>query len=370
MSIQTTAIRMFDYRQQYAAIQTEILEAISQVLDSGTLILGPRVQTFEENFAHYLGVSGHAIGVGNGTDALAIALRALGVGPGDEVLTVSNTAIPTVSAIRMVGATPVFCDVDPQTFLLDLAELERHITPRAKAVIPVHLFGNAVNMSELLAISSRHGLRVIEDCAQASGTTFAGRAVGTFGDVGCFSFYPTKNLGAYGDGGLCFSRDTALAIEMRRIRMYGCDRTYYSLREGINSRLDELQAAVLDVKLRYLDEYVRERRRVAAVYDNYLRPAIGRPRITQDAEASYHLYVIEVERREDLIARLKSEDIGFGIHYPTPIHRMSGYEFLGLAAGSLPVTERLAERILSLPCYPELSTEAVRRVCTVVNEHA
>ena len=362
------AIRMFDYRQQLADIREEVLAAITGVLDSGSLILGPRVQAFEENFSRSLGVEGLSIGVANGTDALAVALRALDIGPGDEVITVSNTAIPTVSAIRMSGARPIFCDIDPRTLLMDVADAKKRVTKQTKAIIPVHLYGNAVDMPAVLRLAERHGLRVIEDCAQSTGTTLDGQATGTFGDIGCFSFYPTKNLGAYGDGGLCFTRDAQLSDAMRKIRMYGCGKTYYSEREGINSRLDELQAAVLDVKLRHLPEYIAGRRRVAALYDKLLSPSLDRPAVAKGVAHSYHLYVIATDRRAEVINRLQAEEIGHGIHYPTPIHRMSGYRFLGYEPGSLPVTELAATRILSLPCYPELPSEAVERICAVVND--
>jgi aminotransferase EvaB len=359
---------MFDYRQQYESLREEILAAVDQVFSSGTLILGPRVQAFEENFCRFLGTGGYGIGVANGTDALAIALRALQIGPGDEVITVANTAIPTVSAIRMVGATPVFCDIDPRTLLIDVASAESRITPRTKAIIPVHLFGNGVEIDAVLDLAQRHNLRVIEDCAQSSGTTINGRATGTFGDIGCFSFYPTKNLGAYGDGGFCFTRDKNLADAMRKIRMYGCGKTYYSEREGINSRLDEVQAAILDVKLRHLDERLAARRRIAGIYAERLSPAFVIPAVNQGIEHSYHLFVVETDRRQEAILRLQADEIGYGIHYPTPIHRMSGYAFLGYGTGALPVTERKAERILSLPCYPELPAESVERVAAVLNE--
>ena len=268
-------IPMFDYRQGLAEIRDEIDQAIREVLDSGTLILGPRVRQFEENFAHFLGVPGQAVAVGNGTDAIAVALRALGIGPGDEVLTVANTAIPTVSAIRMAGAAPVLVDVDPQTCLMDPALVESRITSRTKALLPVHLFGNAAPLAPLLEIAGRYGLKVVEDCAQSCGTRYRERATGTFGDVGCFSFYPTENLGAYGDGGLSFTRDPALAEAIRQIRAYGCGQTYYAEREGVNSRLDELQAAILDVKLRHLPAWLEKRRRVAGWYDAYLSPLIA-----------------------------------------------------------------------------------------------
>lgn len=367
------AIPMFDYVEQYAEIRAEILDAVEGVLSSGSLILGERVRAFEENFCRFLGSEGSAIGVGNGTDALAIALRALGIGGGDEVITVANTAIPTVSAIRMVGARPVFAEIDPRTLLVDLDHAESRITTRTRAIVPVHLFGNAVDMTRLMKLAALHGLAVVEDCAQSCGTTWQGQMTGTFGDVGCFSFYPTKNLGAYGDAGLCHTRSPELAESMRKIRAYGCGPArsplaYDTECEGVNSRLDELQAAILDVKLRHLGDYLAERRRVARTYHDHLAPHVARPQTDSDADHSYHLFVIISEARERLIARLQSERIGFGIHYPTPIHRMRAYDFLGYDEGSLPITERAAEQILSLPCYPELSTEAVQRICSVVHD--
>ncbi len=370
MSTCAVAIRMFDYLEQYAGIQHEILAAVQEVLSSGTLILGPRVRQFETQFAEFLEAPGEAVGVGNGTDAIAIALLALDIGPGDEVITVSNTAIPTVSAIRMTGATPVFCDVDPRTLLLDVDDAERRITPRTRAIVPVHLYGNAVDMTRVTDLATRHGLWVVEDCAQSCGTRWQKQMTGTFGDVGCFSFYPTKNLGAYGDGGLCFARRPELAEAMRQIRAYGCGGTYSAMREGINSRLDELQAAILSVKLKHLPAWLAARRRIAAEYEEHLDPAIARPMVLDGAEASYHLYVIRSSARDELTARLRQNNVGFGIHYPVPIHRMSGYRFLPQADEALPHTELAAEQVLSLPCYPELPLEAVRAVCAIVNDVA
>jgi dTDP-4-amino-4,6-dideoxygalactose transaminase len=367
MTACSSPIAMFDYRPELARIRAEIDQAIGEVLDSGSLVLGPRVRQFEENFARWLGVPGEAVAVGNGTDAIACALRALDVGPGDEVLTVANTAIPTVSAIRMAGATPTFVDVDPQTCLMDPALVEPRITRRTKVLLPVHLFGNAAPLGPLLEIAGRYGLKVVEDCAQSCGTRYQDRATGTFGDVGCFSFYPTKNLGAYGDGGLCFTRDPALAEAIRQIRVYGCGAAYVAEREGVNSRLDELQAAILDVKLRHLPAALAERRRVAGWYEAYLSPSVPRPRLTPGAEHSYHLYVILAEDRSRLIDSLAADRIGHGIHYPVPIHLMPAYRQLGYRSGDLPHTERLAGRVLSLPCYPGLSEEEVRRVAEAVN---
>lgn len=361
-------VRMFDYVEADALVRDEILAAIADVVDSGTLILGPQVRGFEQAFARFLNAPGQAVGVGNGTDAVAIALRAVGVGQGDEVITVANTAIPTVSAIRMAGARPVFCDIDPVTLLMDVEDAARHVTERTRAIVPVHLYGGAVDMDAVGQLAARHGLAMVEDCAQSCGTTWRGRMTGTLGDVGCFSFYPTKNLGAYGDAGLCFTRSETLAETMRSLRAYGRGDQYSAEREGVNSRLDEMQAAVLNVKLRRLHEQLAARREVAAWYAELLDPHIARPAVSAEVDASFHLLVILAARRAELVARLREAGIDSAIHYPTPIHCMRAYAFLRRENGGLPHTERAAERVLSLPCYPGLSKAAVRRTARVVNE--
>jgi aminotransferase EvaB len=358
----------FDYLPQYRRIRQEILAAIDEVLESGQIILGPVVRRFEEKMCRFLGLQGYAAGVGNGTDALAIALRALGIGHGDEVITVANTAVATVSAVRMAGATPVFCDVDPQTLLMDPDDAARRITSGTKAILPVHLFGNAADMRSIVVLARRHGLRVVEDCAQSCGTLLDGRATGTWGDVGCFSFYPTKNLGAYGDGGMCVTADAEVAAMIRRIRCYGCGESSESACEGVNSRLDEIQAAVLEVKLRRLPDDLLWRRALAAAYRARLAADLAMPADTAGAINSYHLVVIQTTRRAEVIARLDAAGIGHGIHYPVPIHRMAAYRFLGCEKGALPVTEAAAERVLSLPLYPEMAIGDVDRVCAIVNE--
>ncbi|HHM06092.1 MAG TPA: DegT/DnrJ/EryC1/StrS family aminotransferase, partial [Gammaproteobacteria bacterium] len=357
---------MFDYLAQYRMLAPQIDEAIHRVLKSGRLILGPEVEAFEDEFSEFLGGSGFSIGVGNGTDAVAIALRALEVGPEDEVVTVSNTAVPTVSAIREAGATPVFCDVDERTGLMDLDLLDSCLTQRTKAVVAVHLFGNVVDIPRLRTIISGRDVAVVEDCAQAHGAMLNGVMAGTMGDVGAFSFYPTKNLGAYGDGGMCFTKDRGLAGRIRSIRMYGFEGQHYSVREGVNSRLDELQAAVLRVKLQHLPEYIQRRRAIAERYDTLLggvvTPVVPGPGVLH----AYHLYVVRTAQREKLRAALKESGVGSAVHYPYAIHRMEAYCFLGYGEGALPVTEKLAGEILSLPMYPELSFEDVSFVCEAV----
>jgi aminotransferase EvaB len=356
-------IRMFDYQAQYATLKDEILAAVQTVLASGQLILGPEGKAFEEEFAAFLGGSGACVGVNSGTDALVVALMALGVGHGDEVITVANTAVPTVSAIRAVGAIPVFCDVEESTCLMDLTQVPGCITQKTRAVIPVHLFGNVVDVPRLKSLLAGRQIRIIEDCAQCHGATLRGAMAGTFGDISAFSFYPTKNLGAYGDAGLCWSADAALVADMRRIRMYGFEGRYYAEREGINSRLDEVQAAILRVKLRHLHGWISRRRALAALYDRHLPTAALPVRAASGVEHAYHLYVVKVARRDDVREELRQRDVETGIHYPFPIHRMKAYEFLGCREGRFPVTERLSQCILSLPMYPELPPECVEMVC-------
>jgi dTDP-4-amino-4,6-dideoxygalactose transaminase len=359
---ETPAIKMFDYRTQLAAIRPGVDAAVARVLESGTLILGEEVKRFEAAFAAYLG-GGHGVGVNSGTDAIAIALRALGVGPGDEVVTVPNTAVPTVSAIRMAGATPVFCDVDADTALIDVGRLPAAITPRTRAIVPVHLYGNVADMPRILELAAERGIEVLEDCAQSHGAILHGRHAGTFGRAAAFSFYPTKNLGAFGDGGLCYTRDAGLAHEMRKLRMYGFDGSYYSEREGVNSRLDELQAAILSVKLEHLPRWVERRRALAARYDRRLGGRALAVRPAPGVGHAYHLYVVRVRDRDRVRRELERIGVASAVHYPTPIHRMRGYAFLGVGPGHAPVAERLAEEVLSLPLYPELADGDADRVC-------
>ncbi len=359
---------MFDYLAQYEGLREEIQEAVARVLESGRLILGSEVGHFEEEFAHFLHNDGIGVGVGSGTDALVVAFLALGIGPGDEVVTVANTAVPTVSAIRVTGATPVFCDVDPHTALMDLEQLDATITERTRAVVPVHLFGNVVDIPCIRDIIGSRDVRIVEDCAQAHGARLGAQAVGTMGDVGAFSFYPTKNLGAYGDAGLCYSTDSLLAEEMRRVRMYGFEDGPRAMREGINSRLDELQAAVLRVKLRRLPKYVAARRRLAARYRHGLSPSVELVVAADRADHAYHLFVVRVSHLDRVREALETKGVDTGVHYPHPIHLMPAYRFLGYREGSLPHTEALCASVLSLPLYPELPPESVDRVCHVVND--
>lgn len=359
-------IQAFDLTKQYESIRAELDAAAAEVMQSGWYILGPQVKAFEEEFAAYVGVR-HAVGVGSGTEALHVALLALGIGAGDEVITVPNTAVATVAAIELTGARAVLCDVYPDTMLMDVQALERAITPRTRAIIPVHLFGQSADLDPILNLAQSRGIRVLEDCAQAHGATYRGRRVGSLGDIAAFSFYPTKNLGAFGDGGAIVTNDKELAERVRLLRQYGWRERYASDIKGLNSRLDEMQAAILRVKLKHLDGWNAARRERAALYTELLR-AVTPPREQSYGRPVYHLYVVQTPRRDELARHLQARGIGTAIHYPIPIHLQPAYANLRDNSGDLPVAERLAREILSLPIYPELSLEDVRTVAQAVNE--
>jgi dTDP-4-amino-4,6-dideoxygalactose transaminase len=357
-------------KAQYLAHQAGIDAAIQRVLQSGYYVLGSEVKAFESEFAAYA-TSKHCIGVGSGTEALHVAIRALGIGPGDEVITTAHTAVATVSAIELAGATPVFADIDPRYFTLDAAQVERAISPSTKAIIAVHLYGQAADLTALSAIAARHGLKLIEDCAQAHGALYQGRKLGSIGDVGCFSCYPTKNLGAIGDGGMIVTSDDALATRCRLLREYGWAERYVSHISGFNSRLDELQAAILRVKLPALDADNEKRRKVAARYDAELAGLpLELPQRRAEAAHVFHLYVLRVQHRDKVLEHLRAAGIGALIHYPVPIHLQKAY--LGKLRGgeSLPETERAAREVLSLPMYPELSEAEAGSVISALQSYA
>jgi len=362
---QAARIPIFDLKAQYAVLKDELDEAALRVMRSGWFIQGPEHNTFEREFAAYCEAE-HGVGVANGTDAIRIGLQALGVERGDEVITVANVGMPPVAAVKEAGATPVFVDVDPVTRNIDPTAVEATITPRTKAVLAVHLYGHPVDLDPILAILRSRGIKLLEDCAQAHGARYKDRRVGSLGDAAAFSFYPTKNLGAYGDGGFVATNDPDVADRARLLRGYGWRKRYLSESHGFNSRLDELQAAILSVKLRHLDAANEERRRRAAVYDETLS-GVTTPRAAGWADPVHHLYVIETDNRDALRAALADEGIGTDIHYPLPSHLQPACSDLGLERGSLPVTESLAERILSLPMYPELPIEHVERVAQTVS---
>lgn len=360
-------IPFFDLKKQYISIQSQIDNATRRVYASGWFILGPETEAFENEFAQYIGAQ-HCSGVNSGTDALHLAIRALGIGKGDEVITVPNTAVATVSAIEMAGATPVLCDVRQDSMTMDADSFASVITDKTRAVIPVHLFGQAAELDAIIGIARQYKLAVIEDCAQAHGAKYQGQRVGTFGDVACFSFYPTKNLGAYGDGGAIVTNDARLAEKVKLLRQYGWRARYESEISGVNSRLDELQAALLRVKLKHLDAWNTARRERAAMYTELLpNKRVAPPVEMPYAEHVFHLYVVQSAVRDYLAAFLKEREIGTAIQYPTPIHLQQAYQHLA-PEGSLPVSEKLAREILSLPLYPELPLSDVRTVADAIRE--
>ena len=362
-----TSIPFNDLRAQYMAHKDEIDAAVARTLDSGWYILGSEASAFEAAFAAYCGAAG-CVGVNSGTDALQLALRACGVGPGDEVITVAHTAVATVAAIRMIGATPVLVDIDPVTYTMSPAAFEAAITPRTKAVVPVHLYGHPADLEAIGDVAHRRSLWLVEDCAQAHGARYQGKPVGSFGDLACFSFYPTKNLGAIGDGGAVVSSDPDLLAKVRLLREYGWTphERYISQIEGVNSRLDELQAAILRAKLAYLDADNAARRALAAIYAEHLPPSIVHPIERAGCQHVYHLYVVRVQDREAVRANLAQAGIGTGIHYPVPVHLQPAYRNGVVVYTDLRETERAADEILSLPMHPGLAAEQIRQIAEAV----
>jgi dTDP-4-amino-4,6-dideoxygalactose transaminase len=363
-------VPLVDLRAQYLALKPEIMAAFEQILDGMQLFLGPYVHKFEHEFATYCGCS-EGVGVSSGTDALALALRACDIGPGDEVITVSNTFIATVEAIAMVGAKPVFVDVDPETYLMDWQQLELVVTERSRAILPVHLYGHAAEMGPILEIARRHGLRVIEDGSQAHGATYQERRVGSMGDIGCFSLYFSKNLGAFGEAGICTTNDPVLAEKLRMIRDHGSRVRYHHEVMGVNARLDEMQAAVLSIKMPYLEQWNAARQAHARFYTEQLRDVVDTtPVVRSWGTHVYCYYVVQVPERDALRKALEREGIGTNIHYPTPIHLQPACQQYGpYQTGMLPVTEAAAARIVSLPMYPELAQEQLQLVVDAVKRN-
>lgn len=363
--MQPTTVPFVDLRAQYQALKDEVMPRIQSVFENAQFVMGPALAEFEQNFAAYTGTA-HAVGVESGTGALKLALQALGVGAGDEVIVPANTYIASALAVSSIGATPVLVDMGDD-YLIDAALIEQNITPRTKAVMPVHLYGQAVPMEPILRIARAHGLYVIEDASQAHGARYAGRRVGGFGDVGCFSFYPGKNLGAWGDGGAVVTNDAALADRVRLLRDFGQRKKYEHLVKGDNCRLDTVQAAVLNVKLKYIDHWNAQRRAAAHEYDRLLAQiGVASPPCHADEGHVYHLYVIEVDDRDGVQEALAKRGIQTGIHYPIPIHLQPAYADLGLSQGAFPKTEAAAKRVLSLPMFPELSGEQIARVADAI----
>jgi dTDP-4-amino-4,6-dideoxygalactose transaminase len=357
-------VPFFTLTRQYASIKKDMDDAIHDVLERGIFILGENVAEFEMDFSKYVGAK-HGVGCGNGTDAIRLALMAAGVGPGDEVIAPSFTATPTVLSVSSLGARPVFVDVDPDSYCIDPDLIENKVGKKTKAIIPVHLYGQPADMDPIMDIAGKHDIKVIEDCAQAHGAKYKGKMVGSIGDIACFSFYPTKNLGAYGDGGMVTTSDDALAEKVRLLGNMGQKGSvYHSLIVGFNSRLDELQAAILGVKLRHLDSWVDQRRMNAKIYDSLLSGAVVTPAEMGYARHSYHLYVIRTKDRDGLVEHLGKAGIGCKIHYPLNVHLQQAYS--GIGCGSMPISEQYQSQILSLPMFPELAKDEIKQVSEAI----
>lgn len=359
-------IPAIDLKKQYESIHLEVDAAISKVLQAGSFILGEEVASFEMEFAEYLGVA-HAVGVGSGTDALQLALLACNIGPSDEVIAPSHTAVATISAIEATGAKPVFVDIDLQRYAINPQKIEYALTSHTRAIIPVHIYGCPADLEPILGLARLKNLYVIEDCAQAHGALYKGKKVGSWGDMAAFSFYPTKNLGAFGDGGAVVTNNNTLAEKVRLLRQYGWKERYLSSIKGMNSRLDEIQAAILRVKLKYLDQWNKRRKVLADIYQNTLSNTdMILPFSPPDCEHVFHQFAVRHPQRDNLQAFLKKHYIHTLIHYPIPVHLQPAYKNLGYSSGDLPNTELACKEILSLPLYPELTEENIKTVAAAI----
>jgi dTDP-4-amino-4,6-dideoxygalactose transaminase len=364
-------IPFVDLKAQYAAIGVEVDEALHNVVTNTDFILGKDVERFEQEFAGFCDAE-YGVGVDSGTSALELALRAYGIGEGDEVITVSHTFIATVAAITYTGARPVLVDVDPDTYNIDPALIERAITSRTKAIIPVHLYGQPSDLDAVIEVARKHSLVVLEDACQAHGALYRGKPVGARGDAGCFSFYPGKNLGAYGDAGMIVTNSRELAERLKLLRNYGQPEKYKHTIMGYNRRLDSLQAGVLRVKLRHLSDWNASRQRAAARYNELLKAidSVRTPYVAEESSHVFHLYVIQHPERDRLLNYLRDQGVYGGLHYPTPVHLQPCYETLGMQPGSLPITEELASRVISLPMYAEITDEQIDYVCDCIRKFA
>lgn len=359
-------IPLMDAKAQYNAIKDEIRPALDEVLESGNYIMGPAVHRLEQAVAKYCDVK-HAIGVANGTDALLLTLDALGIGPGDEVITTPFTFFATAEAVSQLGGTPVFIDIEPDTYNMDVSKIEAAITDKTKAIIPVHIFGHPVHMDPLMEIAEKYGLHVIEDACQAMGSEYREKRAGSIGTAGCFSFFPTKNLGGFGDGGMVITNDDELARKIRILRVHGSSPKYYHSMIGYNSRLDSLQAAMIEVKLPYLDGWNASRREKAEIYRQGLQGLpLQLPAETDNAYAIYHLYIIQTDKRAELMEYLSEHGISSGIYYPVPLHLQEVYRGLGYEEGCMPEAEKAADGTMALPLYPEMSGEDQQYVIEIV----
>lgn len=361
-------IPFLDLKAQYKSIEGEVKKAVEKIFEDCAFVGGKEVETFEKNFADYCHAS-YCIGVGNGTDALWLTLKAMGIGHGDEVIVPANTFIASAEAITAVGARPVFVDHEKETYTINPEEIPSRITEKTKAIIAVHLYGQPADMDPILEIAAQYGLKVIEDAAQAHGAEYKGRRVGSIGDAACFSFYPGKNLGAYGDGGAVVTNDQELAECVRLLSQHGSKVKYIHEIAGYNSRLDGIQAAILNVKMNYIEQWTEARRKNASLYKEMLKDTnIILPIEKEDVRHVYHLFVISIKDREDAQKKLLDKGIQTGIHYPAPIHLTEAYEGLGIPEGAFPLSEEYAGSLLSLPMYAELTKDQIREICEALKE--
>jgi len=359
-------VPMIDLKKQFAGIKDEVLDVVIEILESAHYILGPKVSEFEKKVAAYHNVA-EAIGVASGTDALHLAVKALGIGEGDEVITTPFTFFATAESVLYTGARPVFADIDPETLNIDPVQIEAKITKKTKAIIPVHIFGHPADMDAIMAIARKHRLHVIEDCAQSFGADIRGKKTGSFGEAGCFSFYPSKNLGAFGDGGMVTLHDAGLGDRIRVLRNHGSRGAYKHESVGFNSRLDELQAGILLVKFRKIDAFNSRRRENAALYNDCLSDRVLRPAERQGMTHVYHQYTIRSLKRDQIKSRLNEAGISSVVYYPVPLHLQEALGFLGHKKGDFPVAEEAAEKVLSLPMYPELEEKTIREIAEIIN---
>jgi dTDP-4-amino-4,6-dideoxygalactose transaminase len=368
-------IPLLDLKAQYQTIKNEINEVLGKVVESQYFILSPEVASLEKEVADYTGVP-YAVGVASGTDAIILALKALGIGAGDMVITTPFTFFATAESVSILGAKPLFVDIEPDTYNIDpdkVEELLDKVEPRdkdkIKAIIPVHLYGQCADMTRIMEIAKKHGLKVVEDCAQAIGAVHNGRKAGSFGDAGCFSFFPSKNLGGFGDGGMVVTSDSVVAERIKKLRVHGSREQYVHDEIGYNSRLDSLQAAILRIKLRKLDEWFKGRQAIAAKYEEAFAPlGIETPKVTESNVHTYHQYTIALDDRNGLIHHLKEKGVAARVYYPVPLHLQPCYKGLEYSIGSFPVSEKMAERVVSLPVYPELSDEKVDYIIEAVRD--
>jgi len=360
-------IQVWSYLEEYKQFRDEILEEVDKVFSSGRLILGDNVRNFEQAMATYC-ETGYGVGVNSGTDALFLALKALDLKDGDEVITVANTAVPTVSDIVSAGGIPRFVDINEDTYLMNTQQLDKTLSEKTKAILPVHLYGQCVDMDSVMSFADKHGLRVLEDCAQSTGARYKGRKSGSLAHISAFSFYPTKLLGGYGDGGMVMTNDETMSSRLKSLRMYGMQGTYYAEEHGYNSRLDEVQAAILNIKLKHLDEWVERRRQLASQYQSALADILTLPVEATDNYHAYYVYVVRHPDRDRIIETLQKKDIFLNISYPWPISTMRGYSQFGYREDDLPVTESAAKEIFSLPMYPQLTDSQQETVCNEIRK--